>query len=93
MWKRILTLFGIKVETPRKIKVMITTPLDLYVLLEVNQEGVTTSEAMDEAAMSAYIVNKYGDQPLRYFNDYKRLKVVHLKTGKVKDAALQILFQ
>jgi hypothetical protein len=48
---------------------------------------------MDEAALSAYIVNKYGDQPLRYFNDYKRLKVIHLKTGKVKDAALRIEFQ
>jgi hypothetical protein len=94
MWHYILYIFGIKIVEPQKyIKVMITTPQDLYVLIEVNQEGVTSSEPMDEAAMLANIVNKYGDQPLRYFNDYKRLKVIHLKSGKVKDAALRIEFQ
>lgn len=94
MWEYILYVFGIqKVEPQKSIKVMITTPQDLYVLLEVNQEGVTSSEPMDESAMLANIVNKYGDQPLRYFNDYKRLKVIHLKSGKVKDAALRIEFQ
>jgi hypothetical protein len=94
MWKRILTLFGITIEVPPKtVKVMIVSSSDNFVLLEVNQEAVTTSEAMHQEALEAYIAQKYGDQPLRYFNEYKRLKVIHLKSGKIKDAKLKIDFE
>jgi hypothetical protein len=39
-----------------------------------------------------HVVLKYGDQPLRYFNDYKRIKVIHLKSGMVKDMKVTIEF-
>lgn len=93
MWKRILTLFGIQVESPPKINIMITSPNDMYVMMEVNTDGVKTSEPMDEGALTAHIIHKFMDQPLRFFNETKRLKVIHLKSGKVKDAALRIEFQ
>jgi hypothetical protein len=91
MWKRILTLFGIKVETPQKIKVMITNP-ELYVLIEINQDSVTSSEPMELETLTSHIVTKYNDQPLKYFNEYKRLKVIQLKSGKVRDAVLRVEF-
>jgi hypothetical protein len=31
-----------------------------------------------------YIMKKYEEQPLKYFNDLDRLKVIHLKSGIVK---------
>jgi hypothetical protein len=94
MWQKLLNMFGIKTQkTPVNFKIMIVNSTDLFVLMEVTQDGVTTSEPMQQDALSAYIAQKYGDQPLRYFNEYKRLKVIHLKSGKIKDAAVQIDFQ
>jgi hypothetical protein len=67
-------------------------PNDLFVLLEVNQETVKTSEPMELDKLSEYITAQYGDQPLRYFNDYRRLKIIHLKTGEIRTAKVSVTF-
>lgn len=78
---------GITIEKP---KTMVYSEHDLFVLVEINNDGVTHSPSMDLRAMEVYIVKTYGEQPLRYFNEYKRLKIIHLKTGTVKDLAVKI---
>ena len=65
---------------------------DDYVLLQVNQDGVTTSEPMDLEKITELVIERYKEQPLQYFNEYKRIKVVHLKTGTIKEAKLTIEF-
>jgi hypothetical protein len=67
-------------------------PNDLYVLLEINQEDVKKSAPMELDKLTDYITAQYGEQPLRYFNDYRRLKIIHLKTGEVRTAKVTIQF-
>jgi hypothetical protein len=82
-----LELIGVEITNH-----MIISPHDLFQIIEITQEGVVTSEAMPQDKIILYVVQKYGEQPLKYFNDYKRLKIVHLKTGTVKDLKLAIDF-
>jgi hypothetical protein len=67
-------------------------PNDLYVLLEINQEDVKKTAPMELDKLTDYITAQYGEQPLRYFNDYRRLKIIHLKTGEVRTAKVTIQF-
>jgi hypothetical protein len=67
-------------------------PNDLYVLLEINQEDVKKTAPMELDKLTDYITAQYGEQPLRYFNDYRRLKVIHLKTGEVRTAKVSVTF-
>jgi hypothetical protein len=57
---------------------------DLYVLIEINLDDITKSNAMSYDMLWKYIMKKYEEQPLKYFNDTDRLKVIHLKSGIVK---------
>ena len=82
---------GITIEPP-KSKHMIINSTDLFVCLEINNEEAKTSEPMTKDNLINHVVLKYGDQPLRYFNDYKRLKAIHLKSGVVKDLKVTIDF-
>jgi hypothetical protein len=84
MWVRLLRFFGI--ET---IKEMIQDT-DTFALLEINQNEATITEPKTLAEITALILEKYADQPLRYFNEYKRIKVVHLKSGTIRDINLKI---
>lgn len=61
---------------------------DLYVLIEINLDDVVKSNAMSYEMLWKYITKKYEDQPLKYFNDTERLKVVHLKSGIIKTVRL-----
>ena len=71
---------------------MLPSPSDMYVLLEVNNDSVVTSQPMILDDVMASVLTKYGDQPLRYFNEYKRLKVIHLKSGTIKEVNLKVDF-
>ena len=82
---------GITIETS-KPKNMIINSTDLFVCLEINNDEAKTSEPMTMDNLINHVVLKYGDQPLRYFNDYKRIKVIHLKSGMVKDMKVTIEF-
>lgn len=61
---------------------------DLYVLIEINLDDVVKSNAMSYDMLWKYITKKYEEQPLKYFNDTERLKVVHLKSGIIKTVKL-----
>lgn len=61
---------------------------DLYVLIEINLDDVVKSNAMSYEMLWKYIMKKYEDQPVKYFNDSERLKVVHLKSGIIKTVRL-----
>lgn len=69
---------------------MVITENDLFVLVEINNDGAVNSPSFNLRDMNKYILERYGDQPLRYFNDYKRLKLIHLKSGIIKDLAVKI---
>jgi len=87
MWTKILRMFGIITIKP---DLMMITENDLFVLLEVNATGANLNEPKTLNEQSKDIIAKYGEQPLKYFNEYKRLKLIHLKTGTVKDVKLKI---
>ena len=63
---------------------------DMYVVVVVNLNGVETSEPMTEEQVSRYITKKFGEQPLNYFNDNGRIKVIHLRTGLVRMARVRL---
>ena len=76
---------------PKKYNIMYN-PTDLYVAIEINQDCVKQSEPMGLEALSEWLADRYKDQPLQYFNEHRRLKIVHLKSGDVKVAKLAIDF-
>jgi len=84
--------FQFKMELPRNkhFTMNLYNPNDLYVCIEVNADGIITTEPMTFLEISRYITDKYKDQPLQYFNEYKRIKVIHLKSGEVRVAKIEI---
>jgi hypothetical protein len=81
--------FFIYIRIPKK---MLITSQDNYQIIEINNDGSSLSEVMNLNRCTEYVLEKYREQPLMYFNEYKRLKVIHLKTGIIKDVTLQIEF-
>lgn len=82
-----LRAIGITVEKPER---MIISETDLFTLIEINNDGAVASPSMTLPQLNAHVVKTYGEQPLKYFNEYKRLKIIHLKSGTVKDLAVKI---
>lgn len=92
---RIRDLFHFSVEIPDKTQKrysIMHNPNDFYVALEINHDGVKQSEPLGLEALTIWITDRYKDQPLQYFNEHRRIKIVHLKTGDVKVAKLTIDF-
>lgn len=63
---------------------------DLYVLIEINLDDIVKTNPMSYDMIWKYIMKKYEEQPLKYFNDTQRLKIVHLKSGIIKTVKLVI---
>ena len=63
---------------------------DLYVLIEINLDDVVKSNAMSYEMLWKYILKRYEDQPVKYFNETERLKIIHLKSGVVKTVRLTL---
>jgi hypothetical protein len=63
---------------------------DLYVLIEINLDDIVKTNPMSYDMLWKYIVKKYEDQPLKYFNETQRLRVVHLKSGLIKTLRLTL---
>jgi hypothetical protein len=82
---KVLRIFGIETITP-----MIISSSDQFQLIEVAVNGITTHEPCTLAQVRDLVLKYYGEQPLKYFNENRRLKVVHLKTGSVKDVTLDV---
>jgi len=71
---------------------MLYPPSDLFQLLEVTQDGIVLSNVMNLEMLTTFVVNKFKDQPLQYFNEMDRLKIIHLKSGTIKSVKLSIEF-
>ena len=84
---RILRAVGVEVL---QTEPMVISETDLFVLVEINNDGAVTSPSLNLRDMNTYVVDKYGEQPLRYFNEYKRLKLIHLKSGTIRDLSVKI---
>lgn len=63
---------------------------DLYVLVEINLDDVIKSNAMTYDMLWKYIIKRYEEQPIKYFNETERLKVIHLKSGVIKTVKLSL---
>lgn len=63
---------------------------DLYVVLDITTTDVVKTMPMKKAYIMEYILQKFEDQPLKYFNETNRIKVVHLKSGLIKTLKLKI---
>lgn len=87
MWLKILRIFGIHAI---KHPPMTFSENDEYSLLEINQSGATASAPMLLTEITRTVLEKYADQPVRYFNEYRRIKVIHLKSGTIRDINLKI---
>jgi hypothetical protein len=79
-----------RVEKPKPKPMPMFQANDLYVVLEVNIDNVKTSEPMLATEVDKYISEQYADQPLRYFNESRRIKIVHLRSGEVRVARITI---
>jgi hypothetical protein len=75
-----------------KPKVMYMSNSDLFVLVEINLDDVAKTEPMNMDGILKHILNKYAEQPIKYFNETQRLKVVHLKSGIIKNVNLVLEF-
>lgn len=91
-----------QVEIPDKVEIddsfikkpndMLMSNDDLFVLVEINVDDVVKTEPMPMDGILRYILNRYADQPIRYFNETQRLKIIHLKSGMIKEAKLVLDF-
>lgn len=63
---------------------------DLYVLLDIGVNDVVKSVPMNKHFLKEYILNRFEEQPLKYFNNANRLKIVHLKSGLIKSVSIKL---
>jgi hypothetical protein len=63
---------------------------DLYVLLDINNDGVVKTGAMYRNQLMDVVMDRFAAQPLEYFNQNGSLKIVNLRTKVVKNVRLTI---
>ncbi len=85
MW--LLRKLGIEIIKPNP---MIINSNDQFQLIEIASNEIFCHPPGTLDQIRQTIIKQYGDQPLKYFNESKRLKIVHLKTASVKDATLDV---
>lgn len=85
----IMDVLGIEIVKPND---MLISQMDLFVLLEINVNDIVKSEPLTMPELTKYVMEKYKDQPLQYFNETGRLKIVHLKSGTMKNATFTLDF-
>ena len=67
-------------------------PNDVYFLVDVTPEDIVKYGPMNRKDMEEFILRKFEDQPLKYFNQNNRLKIFHPKSGLHWVAELRIQF-
>ena len=61
----------------------------MYVqILEVNKEKSVLLEPMTKSIAAEFLMKKYEDQPLKYFNTDRRIYIINCTTGQIKHASL-----
>jgi hypothetical protein len=96
LWKALRKVLMVEIIKPsRSMKMensIYMSNSDMYVLIEVNLDDVMKTEPMNMDGILNYVLNKYAEQPIKYFNETQRLKVVHLKSGIIKNVNLVLEF-
>lgn len=67
-------------------------PNDMYFLLDVTPEDINKFGPMTRKDMDEFILKKFEDQPLKYFNSNGRLKIFHPPSGLHWVAQLKVQF-
>jgi hypothetical protein len=80
----------VSVSQTKPIRMDILNNDELYVLMEVNLDGVVTSEPMKKDQLLDYLLKKYSDVSIKHLNETGRLKIVHLKTGTWKQVKVTL---
>lgn len=61
----------------------------MYVqILEINKDKATLLEPMTKEIAAEFMMRKYADQPLSYFNRDRRIYIINSESGVVKAASL-----
>lgn len=80
----------LNISQTKPIRMDILDNNDLYVLMEVNLDGVVSSNPMKKDELVNYLLTKYSDVSMKHLNDSGRLKIVHLKTGTWKQVKVTL---
>lgn len=67
-------------------------PNDVYYLVDVTPDDINKYGPMNRNDLEAFILKKFEDQPIQYFNQNNRLKIFHPKSGLHWVASLKIQF-
>jgi len=65
---------------------------DNYFLLDVTTDDLIKHGPMSRSSLEEFILKKFEDQPIKYFNETNRLKIFHPKSGLSWAAKLSIQF-
>jgi hypothetical protein len=61
----------------------------MYVqILEINKDKSTLLEPMTVSIAAEFLMRKYEDQPLKYFNTDRKIWIINCTTGTLKPASL-----
>lgn len=70
----------------------IISRMDNYFLLDITSDDLIKHGPMNRDSLEEFILKKFEDQPIKYFNENKRLKIFHPKSGLSWNAKLSIQF-
>lgn len=68
-------------------------PNDMYYLLDVTKDDLLKYGPMSRKDIEEFILTKYSEQPIKYFNENKRLKIFHPPSGISWAAHLSVVFR
>lgn len=68
-------------------------PNEMYYLLDVTTDDLLKYGPMNRKDIEEFILRKYEEQPLKYFNQNKRLKIFHPPSGIHWSAELKVVFK
>ena len=63
-----------------------------YFLIDITEDSVFVDGPMTRIKLEEFIINKFQDQPLKYFNETNRLRIIHPKSGLQWAAKLGLQF-
>jgi hypothetical protein len=65
---------------------------DDYFLIDVTVNDLIKHGPMNRDELEKFILSKFQDQPIKYFNENSRLKIFHPRSGKSWSPKLSITF-
>jgi hypothetical protein len=62
----------------------------MYQVLDIQSEKAILTDPMDKLTLENFVVRKYLDQPLRYFNEGRSLWVINLETRDIRPLSVRV---